>query len=40
MENVAVAPFLHCAKPLAGSYVNHFVVPLFFQVQWSLVWLV
>ena len=40
MENVAVVPFLHCAEPLAGSYVNHFVVPLFFQVQWSLVWLV
>lgn len=25
---------------LAGSYVNHFVGPLFVQVQWSLVWLV
>ena len=22
MENVAVAPFLHCAEPLAGSYVT------------------
>ena len=40
MENVAVAPFFHCAQPLAGRYVNHFVGPLFVQVQWSLVLLV
>ena len=31
IENVAVVPFLHCAEPLAGDYVNHFVGSLLFR---------